>query len=215
MSRLLATLLLALAAPAAAWGHGVFGTPAGYVATVSTLEPNVLGLQATVLRGDVLQVRNWSGKRVVIFGYDGEPFLRFGRDGVFRNARSPTTYLNRNIVTLRPGVSADAPPRWERISRRTSYGWHDHRVLWIQEEPPAAVRREPDKPHYVLDWNIPGTADGERFVIRGFLGYSPPPGSGSGVWLWVLRGAALGVGVVVLAGVVAVGIRRSRAPVSP
>src|SRR5919198_2805238 len=66
-----------VAAPAAD-GHGPFGPARGYVSSVSSIEPNVLGLQATVV-GDRLVVRNWSTKTVAILGPDGRPYLRFGR----------------------------------------------------------------------------------------------------------------------------------------
>src|SRR5919199_3937741 len=67
----------ALALAAAAYGHGPFGPVHGYVSTVSSIEPNVLGLEARVV-GDQLLLRNWSGKTVTILGPDGTPYLRFG-----------------------------------------------------------------------------------------------------------------------------------------
>src|SRR5919108_1690120 len=86
---------LALALPAlavgasalapAALGHGPFGQAKGYVSSVTSIEPNVLGLQATVV-GDQLVVRNWSTKTVTILGPGDRPYLRFGRRGIFANS---------------------------------------------------------------------------------------------------------------------------------
>jgi hypothetical protein len=151
-----ALLLPALAAGAmalasAAAGHGPFGPAKGYVSSVSSVQPNVLGLEARVV-GDQLVVRNWSTKRVIIFAPDGTPYLRLDRRGVFANN----------------GFG------WKRVSPGTSFGWHDPRVRWVGGEPPAAVRRDPDQAHLLRSWRVPGTADGKRFVIRGLLGYAPP-----------------------------------------
>ena len=141
-----------LALVSAAAAHGPFGPAKGYVSSVSSVKPNVLGFDARVV-GDRLVVRNWSTKRVIIFGPDGRSYLRLDRRGVFANA----------------GFG------WRRVSRGTSFGWHDPRVRWLRREPPAAVRRDPDEAHLIRSWRVPGTADGKRFAIRGLLGYAPPP----------------------------------------
>ena len=89
-----ATAALVLAAPTAA--HGPTATQAGYVSSVNAVLPNVLGLSANVIGGDVwLRVSNYSGKEIVILGYQGEPYLRFRKDEVFQNDRSPMAYVNR------------------------------------------------------------------------------------------------------------------------
>src|SRR5919201_494553 len=72
------------AATPAAYGHGPFGPARGYVSSVSSIEPNVLGLQASIA-GDRPVVQNWSNKTVTILGPDGRPSLRFGRQAVFAN----------------------------------------------------------------------------------------------------------------------------------
>ncbi len=110
-----ALALAALGVPYAG-AHPVPPSMRGYVSTVASVEPVVLGLQATVLGGDDrLSVRNWSTKIVVILGYDGEPYLRFGRDGVFANVHSPATYLNRvrnRPVKLPSLADPRARPAW-------------------------------------------------------------------------------------------------------
>src|SRR5919202_6664893 len=121
----------ALALAAAAQGHGPFGPARGYVSSVSSIEPSVLGLQASVV-GDRLVVRNWSTKTVTILGSDGRPYLRFGRRGIFANQ----------------GFG------WKRISSGTSYSWHDPRVRWTGRQPPAVVRRQPHEAHYLRAWSV-------------------------------------------------------------
>ena len=113
-----AAAALVLAAPAAA--HGPTATQAGYVSNVNAVLPNVLGLSANVVGGDVwLRLSNYSGKEIVILGYQGEPYLRFGHDEVFQNTRAPTTYVNRfrGLHARVPATaSATAPPAWEKVA---------------------------------------------------------------------------------------------------
>jgi hypothetical protein len=214
----LGALILALAAPAAS-GHEPKGLARGFVSTVITVEPNVLGLTALVAGGDDrLLVRSLSPDTIVLLGYDGEPYLRFEPGGVFRNARSPAAFLNRTrFATGTVPASADpqAPPRWEPVSLSPSYSWHDHRIHWMQQALPAVVRVAPRRRHRVFDWRVPGTVDGKRFAIVGALGYAPAPaaaaesddGSGGTAWTTVL---AIAGGVLLVAAALFLRARRER-----
>jgi hypothetical protein len=164
--------VVAIATGPAAFGHGPFGPARGYVSSVTSIEPNVLGLQASVV-GDRLLVRNWSPKTVIILAPDGRPYLRFGRRGVFASS----------------GLG------WTRVSGGTSYGWHDPRVRWSGRQAPEAVRRHPEQAHLLRAWRVRGSAGEKAFVIRGLLGYAPPPATkrDAGLWTWlapVLGGTA-------------------------
>jgi hypothetical protein len=165
----------------AAFGHGPFGPARGYVSSVTSIEPNVLGLQASVA-GDRLVVRNWSTRPVTILGPDGRPYLRFGRRGVF----------------------ASSGFGWKRVSGGTSYSWHDPRVRWAGRQAPEVVRRHPEQAHLLRAWRVRGSAGGKPFLIRGLLGYAPPPATkrDAGPWTWlapVLGGvAAAGLALLVL-----------------
>jgi hypothetical protein len=149
---------------------------------VTAVAPKLDGLRVQVLQGDDrLDVRNDSGREVVIEGYEGEPYLRFGAaGGVFRNANSPATYLNEErygTVDVPASASKTAPPRWEKIARGRSYDWHDHRIHWMSTIDPPKVRQAKDKPHHVFDWKVPGTVGGRPLAITGSLDYQPPPQS--------------------------------------
>jgi hypothetical protein len=72
---LIVTTLLPAGAAQAHWKNYV---PKGYVSNVSAVVPNVLGVSVNVLGGDErLRLSNYSGRTVVILGYQGEPYLRF------------------------------------------------------------------------------------------------------------------------------------------
>jgi hypothetical protein len=202
---LLGLALCVVAVPAAV-GHGRTHA-SGYVSTFAALEPNVLGLLVNVSGPeDFLRVSNYSGKAVVVLGYQREPYLRFTRSGVFENAASPTAYLNASRTVPLSAVPT-AQPRWRRVSRSASYTWHDHRIVWTAPERPEAVQEAPDEPHLIFNWRIPARADGTPFRITGFLGWNPPPRTSDrgGTSAWLIAAAAVGG-----AAVVAAGVRRAR-----
>jgi hypothetical protein len=210
-----ATVALSAAACAAsgALAHGPAGGT-GYISTFVALQPNVVGVSVRVLGGDDrIQLVNYSGKRILVLGYQNEPFISFDATGVYENVRSPSTYVSRSrngVAPVPPSADAKADPRWVRVSQGSSFAWHDHRIHWMGVQPPPAVRKAPKDEHRIFDWRVPASADGERFVIAGFLGYRPRPGgSGDGglpTWALVLVPT---LGAVALLGV-ALGARRLR-----
>jgi hypothetical protein len=147
---LLATLLaLVLAAAVTTSGAAHEGAPGeGYRSTVAGIEPAVPGLLVDVLDDDeMLAVRNWTGKTVVLEGADGEPLFRFTGDE----------------VRQRDGSG------WRVVKRGTSHAWHDARVHW--------AGATPERSGLVTRWSVPGTVGGEPFVVRGFIGYTAPAAS--------------------------------------
>ena len=54
------------------------GIPTGYVATVSGVEPNVVGVSAMTVLGDQVLVRNLTQSPVVILDRQGRPLIRIG-----------------------------------------------------------------------------------------------------------------------------------------
>ena len=127
--------------------------------------------------------------------------MRFSREGVFENQRSPAAYLNdERFGNVEVPDSADpkAAPEWKAVAAGVSYSWHDHRVHWMSPAYPRKVEEAKDVEHHIFDWKVPGTVDGERLAIAGSLDYVPPDddgGSTSVLLAWIA--AAL---VVALAG---------------
>jgi hypothetical protein len=202
-SALVAAALVALSTSPAAVAHGG-GAAKGYGSMVTSVSP-AGSVDAVVLDGDDrLQLRVDDGRVVVITGYEGEPYLRFGPDGVFENVRSPAAYLNDDRygkVELPDSADPDAPPEWERVAPGgRAFDWHDHRIHWMAATYPPVVARDPSMAHHVFDWKVPGTIDGAPLTVAGSLDYEPPPGESFPrillVPLVVL--IVLGVGLVVL-----------------
>jgi hypothetical protein len=150
--------------------------------------------------GGRVELTNRSSRELVVLGYEDEPYLRIGANGVFQNRSSPATYLNATRTGgEQPPASAtaDATPRWVRIGDGPTARWHDHRVHWMSEAPPS-VTRSPHARHRLARWSIP-VRDGDRTLrIEGDITYVPGPP----VWPWLL-------GAVLVAAAVALWSRRS------
>ena len=74
--------LLALLVPSTGGAHEIgTGRPTGFVATVASIRPNVLGVQAQVVLGDQLSVRNLSMRPVEILDRRGSPLIRIPPGG--------------------------------------------------------------------------------------------------------------------------------------
>jgi hypothetical protein len=157
-----------------AWAHNVTGA---YRSAVLSVRPAVPGLKIEVVNGgNDLKVTDRSSVTIVIDGYEGEPYLRFTPDGVYRNTRSPATYLNQTTdasAALPPDADASAPPVWRKVSSDRTYEWHDHRIHWMASQPPAPVRDKPAKRSHIFDWKVAGTAGGAPFTVRGTLDWVP------------------------------------------
>jgi hypothetical protein len=170
---------LALAGPASAHvGGGVAGSD--FDGQVISLSPNLPGVTARVLQfGDDVELVNRSGTEVEVPGYDGEPYLRIGPDGVWRNQRSPATYINLDRyarVTLPESADSHAEPQWVQLSTEPHFVWHDHRTHWMtQGLLPPAVAADPDHSHTVFEWTIPLRYGNTSATVQGVLTWTPPP----------------------------------------
>ena len=191
--------VLAVAGPAAA--H-VGGSAAGsdFDGRVLAVTPEIPGLSVRILQfGDEVELVNDGATEVVVPGYQGEPYLRIGADGVWRNARSPATYINLDRyarVSLPETADEQAAPEWVQVSTEARYVWHDHRTHWMSEGSlPPRVAADPGRAHTVSEWTIPLVADGTPAAVTGVLTWSPPPSS----WL-VWSGTAAVALLAVLAG---------------
>lgn len=174
----LAAALTALVLCPAAAAHGGGGAR-GFTSTVTAIEPNTPGIDVRVLDGDDrVSLRNETGETIVVPGYDREPYLRFTTDAVYRNDRSPATYLNEERygnVELPAAADAKAEPTWTKVASTAYYEWHDHRIHWMSPVLPPQVRAAEDKPHHVFDWKLPLGVGGAPVALLGSLDYQPPP----------------------------------------
>jgi hypothetical protein len=176
-------LILATAGPASA--HTVSGQGAtNYRSTLVGVSPSVPGLAVSVVNlGSNLRVR-WTGSaELTIFGYQGEPYLRIGPEGVYRNRLSPATYLNvtRTLGAIPPYADAGAPPDWVKLSSGRTVLWHDHRIHWMGGPTPPPVAAAPGSFHHVVTWTVKMTEGTTPVVATGSLDWVP----GSSPWPWV------------------------------
>jgi hypothetical protein len=172
-------------------------------------DPGLAGVTWTVHTGGLLvEVVNRGDGVLVIEGYDGEPYLRIGPDGVERNRNSPAAYLDRERfgrVAVPPNADADAAPDWHRLDDEPRHVWHDHRTHWMSPSPPTFVAADPlerglmelalvghlgsagEEEGAFHDWTIPLSHDGAEAVLSGELVWRDPPPA----WPWLLLGAVL------------------------
>nr|WP_221203492.1 hypothetical protein [Modestobacter versicolor] len=171
--------VLAVAGPARAHvGGGAAGSD--FDGALRSVSPDLPGVTVRVLEfGDQLEVVNRTGTELEVPGYSGEPYLRIGPDGVWRNELSPATWLNLDRYGRTPvpdDVDVDAAPRWEQVSTQPMYAWHDHRTHWMTEGLlPPVVAADPSRAHTVSEWTVPMTYGGTDVVVAGELTWSPPP----------------------------------------
>ncbi len=200
-------VLVTAAAPALA--HE--GNP-NYLSTVTGISPQAEGVTVEVLnRDDRLLLHNTSGKDIVVEGYDREPYIRVRADGrVEVNLDSKAHYLNDDrFGKVKTPADADSkgPPRWKEVGRTGRYEWHDHRMHWMSEQPPEAVKGKEARTK-VFDWSVPLEVAGTRGAIAGTLFWTPQDAGGPPTAAIVVGAGLLALTV---AGVVAVRRRRSRA----
>jgi hypothetical protein len=196
-----AALFAALALPSAALAHE--GGPKGFTSTITRVTPATQGLRATILQGDDrIGLRNTTGKTILVYGYTKDPYLRITPHAVYRNERSPATYLNEvrfanENVDFPADVSAKAAPRWKQVADGPYYEWHDHRIHWMNPILPPQVRSAKDEPHHIFDWSVPIQVAGVPGSLQGTLDYAPPPSSRFNALLVVPLAAIVLVGAAV------------------
>jgi hypothetical protein len=179
-----------------------------YRTEVTGLTPATPGLTATSLEnGEAITVSNTSDTPVIVDGYQGEPYLKVTKAGIWQNDLSPAVYLNKEqtIGTIPHDAGAAKKPKWTKISDGHRAQWHDHRIHWMGASEPPAVAADPGKEHLISTWKIPltvGTATGD---ITGTLSYVP-----SSDWGSYLTYGAIGLGVVIVVAVQLLVVRRRR-----
>jgi hypothetical protein len=161
-------VLLATAAPAGAHTGKVAATD--YRSTIT---------EAVAVPGGRLRIVEAGGRieltsprvTVVVLGYEGEPYLRVGPDGVEENRRSPASYLNASRTggdEPPAGADAGAAPRWVRVSTSSTARWHDHRAHFMGGDPLE---------ERVTPWEIDLVVDGSPRTLAGELVHVDGPSS--------------------------------------
>lgn len=173
----LATICGFVIAPAAS-AHGVGGVqPSNYQTVLAPLSPALKGVRIEpVDLGSQLELTNVGEKSVTVLGYEGEPYLRVGPAGVFRNRLSPATYANttRNAQGAIPSYAdASKPPEWIKISSNDWARWHDHRAHWMGTQEPPKVRAEPGREQVVQKIRIELRRGKETSVALGVVRWVP------------------------------------------
>ena len=207
MKRLVVAVVIAavvIGVPLPAAAHTIDGAgPTNYRTDVTSVAPRVDDIRVRVLEfGARLEARNRGSRELLVLGYQDEPYLRITPDGVFENERSPATYLNqdRQAQTEVPNeADPDAEPKWKRVSDEPVARWHDHRVHWMGNEPPPAVRAAPSQEHTIYDdWVVPMRYGTDEVEAHGTLRWIPA--SSAAPWYGVIAAAVLAI--------VAVGLTR-------
>ena len=167
------------ASPAAA--HTISGPrPSNYRSRVVAIAPATPGISARVVDlGARLELTNRSSTEITVLGYEGEPYLRVGPNGVFENLHSQATYINRSrqggTVPLGVDTTPTATPQWKKISDGHTARWHDHRIHWMGGQLPPPVAQSPGSFHHLSQQNIVLERNGERIAISVSLDWVPGP----------------------------------------
>ena len=129
--------------------------------------------------GSKIELTNRSSTEVLVLGYEGEPYLRIGPDGVFENLHSQATYINRTrlggSVPVGVDTSPGATPDWKKIGSGNSARWHDHRIHWMGAQLPPAVAADPGSFQHLSQQNITFVHDGVTSRIAISLDWVPGP----------------------------------------
>ncbi|MEA3020717.1 MAG: hypothetical protein QOI47_2241 [Actinomycetota bacterium] len=179
--------LLAIASPASAHSGKALKASNNRTELVG-LVPAVKGVTVRLIDADTRIELDCGTHRVVVLGYDGEPYLRVDREGVFENLRSPATYLNTSLTGSVPPTITNpaAAPVWRRVGDGPVVRWHDH-ALHVPPGQKLGARK-------ISTWERPLKIDDATAVIRGRIVTLPARSRAP----WLVLGAALTL--LVLAG---------------
>ncbi|MDZ7732403.1 MAG: hypothetical protein U5R31_04180 [Acidimicrobiia bacterium] len=175
--------------------HDVSSLLTNYQTNLLSVSPEIDGIAVAVIEdGNRMEASNETDTELTVLGYDGEPYLRIGPDGVFQNLNSPATYLNEERdgqVPVPERADAEADPEWEHIGDEPLARWHDHRVHWMSPNDAPAVRDAPDERHVIQEWVLPMRHGDERIEAAGELVWVPGPSPAPWAALVLLVGGGL------------------------
>lgn len=179
-------------------GSGDDVQPRNTEAVVISVTPQLPdGVHVDIVGTDTFVRVRSSGHKVVIPGYEQESYIEISTANEVRvNVNSITYLLNQTRYgSSVPEVTTDEV-RWETVSTNGEYMWHDHRVHWMSQKPPATMNDD----GLIQTWVIPLTVDSQAFTVSGELYLRD---AASRIW-W-------GIGVFVLLAAVALSIANRRA----
>lgn len=194
---LIGAALAACALPAGpAMAHAIQGvTLTNYHSRLVGVIPADAGISAKILEGGA-RIRISSPRaEALVLGYEDEPFMRIGPGGVFENRNSPSTYRSRTRLAageVPPRANAKKAPDWQRTRSGSVAKWYDHRIHFIVESYPPAVREQPGRSHVVREWTIPVLLGNQSVAVKGELTWIP---SGSPI-IWLVIMVALLAGAL-------------------
>ncbi|WGL51274.1 hypothetical protein P5P86_15065 [Nocardioides sp. BP30] len=202
-----AALLLALAVllPLPAHADG-FST---YVSTFKAVAPDISGIRVRVpSNGEDINVANTGATPLIVYGYQGDQYLKITSEGVWQNKLSPATYLNKEqtIGAIPADANATKPPVWVKISDTNHAQWHDHRIHWMGVSNAPVVQKDPKHAHLINNWKIPIASGTQKADITGTLTYQP--GGHLGTYLTY---GAIGLAILVILGLQVIILRRRKA----
>jgi hypothetical protein len=176
---LLAAVVLGPAQPVFAHG-GNGGASSDYRIEVTGFEGDHSGIEVRPVElGNRMELVRTTAKDVQIVGYQGEPYIRLGTDGVFVNTNSPSYYTNLDRFARKPipvTATPAATPEWVKLSDGNSVRWHDHRTHWMDTTPRQDVRDDPGVERVIFPANrVELTVDGKPVVAIVRVTWLPPP----------------------------------------
>ncbi len=179
-------------------GSGDDVQPRNTEAVVTTVSPALPeGVKVDIVGADTFVRVRSDGHVVAIPGYEQESYIEISSTNEVRvNVNSITYLLNQTRYGSDvPEVTTDQVT-WETVSTNGEYMWHDHRVHWMSQKPPATINDD----GLIQTWVIPLTVDAQDVIVSGELYLRD---AASRLW-W-------GVGVIMLIATVALSVLNRRA----
>jgi hypothetical protein len=146
--------------------------PTGAYSARLTSAPEIApGVHVRLLPGRVpgLLVQSSSPEPVLVFGADGEPFLRIDRDGVEANQRSPMWWASARASGRRADAAIDArtAPEWRRVATAPRFSWVEPRAQGPSAAPVGPSAATP------FSWEVPVQIGAERVLVTGQAVWKP------------------------------------------
>jgi hypothetical protein len=128
------------------------------------------GVRVRLLPGRVpgLLLENSSAHPLLVFGTEGEPFLRIGPRGVEANLHSRAWWDSGRASGRRSEarIDASAAPEWHRVAIAPRFSWIEPR---IRARSTIGLGTGPD----TAAWEVPMQIGGEQVRVQGKVNWKP------------------------------------------